>query len=508
MLGNRTALGVDISNGEVNLALLGKGRKGIRLLKAARGPIPDGVVENGVIKDAAALAKCIKRLKAKARIHCGRMAVSFVASPMVMQVLDVPKEAIGNMRRFVQEQVKHYAALPIKKSLMDYCGIKSVGKRGRRRAFVVATDGRKIVKTAKALHRSGLRVSLVEPPVVSYIRACYQKRITAEFDRTLLYVTVHDGSVVFCAFRQGSLDFVRTRQVRSDALESREFRDWLAREAVAIMRFYELDDSAGAKAWAVTVLIAVEEGPAQKILECLKAKLDGAEVRVVSHREAYIDTVVSEQKHKTEPSAVAIGLAMGLLDGHDSGLNVNLLPDEVRRAGSTERRILVSANAAALVLLVIILSVVLLTKRAASVNASVCSGQEMNAGRDVHLLGDEQKSLEAQIAELSTKTSDLDSVLDSGGSVRWAAVLGDIGSAIPKTVRITSLSYMGGSGVSIEGVAVSYEPVQLFVEMLGNCEHIESASLLENRTDNKQGGLIRYSITCSLARRFQADDDR
>ena len=88
--------------------------------------------------------------------------------------------------------------------------------------------------------------------------------------------------------------------------------------------------------------------------------------------------------------------------------------------------------------------------------------------------------------------------MDGGASVKWAGVLGDIRSAIPKTVRITGLLHVGGSGVSIEGLAMSYEAVQLFAETLGECEHIASASLLESRGEETQEGLIRYSIGCSV----------
>ncbi len=498
MLGRRTALGIDISNGQVNLALLEKGRKGVRLLKTACGPIPEGVVENGNIKDTTALAKCIKKLKSGSRIHCSRAAVSVVASPILMQVMDVPKEAIGNMQKFVSEHVKHYAALPIKTSLMDYCGIKSVGGRSRRRAFVVATDGRRVADAAKAMHRSGLQVDLIEPPVVSYIRACYDKKIASEFDKTLLYITVHDGLVVFCVFRHGTLDFVRTRQVRSDALGSLEFRDWIAREADAIMRFYELDASARADAWAVTVVAGVEEGRAEEISDCLRAVLNCGEIRVMSHREAYVDTPACEHKCKIEPSSVAVGLAMGLLDASAGGLNVNLLPDQVRRADTVERRILAGANVAAVILLAMILSVVFLTKKVASVSAATGTGQGVDVSRVVHRLARQQKALEAQIAEAGERAEALESVLASGTSVRWAAVLGDIRSAIPKTVRITDISHTGGLGVSIEGMAVSYEAVQLFAETLGECEHIESVSLVESRGDETREGLIRYSIGCSV----------
>jgi hypothetical protein len=50
----------------------------------------------------------------------------------------------------------------------------------------------------------------------------------------------------------------------------------------------------------------------------------------------------------------------------------------------------------------------------------------------------------------------------------------------------------------LEGQALSYEAVHLFVDMLNAGEYIESASLTGTKRDNRSGGLLRYSINCSL----------
>ena len=58
-LSARTALGVDISEGLINLALLKQSAKGVELVKTASGPVPDGAIEGGNIQDPAALARAI-----------------------------------------------------------------------------------------------------------------------------------------------------------------------------------------------------------------------------------------------------------------------------------------------------------------------------------------------------------------------------------------------------------------------------------------------------------------
>ena len=91
MLKSHTALGIDVSDGRITLALLAKNKDGIRLLKAACAPVPDGAVKDGNIKDATALAKAIKKLKSKNRIKSHRTVFSLLANPTLMQILDCPE---------------------------------------------------------------------------------------------------------------------------------------------------------------------------------------------------------------------------------------------------------------------------------------------------------------------------------------------------------------------------------------------------------------------------------
>jgi len=86
----------------------------------------------------------------------------------------------------------------------------------------------------------------------------------------------------------------------------------------------------------------------------------------------------------------------------------------------------------------------------------------------------------------------------TGAFLKWGQILNDIRFAIPKTARITNLSSSSNSKILLEGQAFSYEAVHLFVDMLNAGEYIESASLIGTQKDKESGGLVRYSINCSL----------
>ena len=280
MLKSHTALGIDVSDGWITLALLTRKKDVVKLLKAACAPVPDGAMKNGNIKDAAALAKAIKKLKSKSRIKSYRTVFSLVANPTLMQILDLPREARGNVRQFVNNEVKHYAVLPIKKAAVDFCGIKPSSKSRQQRVLVVATDSQKIIAAARALRREGLNIDAIEPSWIAYTRGCYAKKIAGTFDTNRMFATVYNGMLTLSVFRSQRLDFVRTKRIEPVILQSEEYNNWLAEEINAVIKFYELKDPDKHNQWRVTLVTNISAESVPVTTELLKAGLGPVELEV------------------------------------------------------------------------------------------------------------------------------------------------------------------------------------------------------------------------------------
>lgn len=50
----------------------------------------------------------------------------------------------------------------------------------------------------------------------------------------------------------------------------------------------------------------------------------------------------------------------------------------------------------------------------------------------------------------------------------------------------------------IEGQALSYDAIDLFVDELNACEHVKSASLLGTKKRSWDSSLVGYTVGCSL----------
>lgn len=496
MVGSKTALGIDISDGWINLAVLKQNAKGIGLLKAASGPVPDGAIKDGNIEDPVILSKAIKELKTRNRIRARQAAVSLFAKPVVMQILDAPKGAPTSIGQFVRNELKSYVTLSGRETAFDFCGIKS-GQGPGKRLLAVAADGQKVAELAKASDLAGLNVEVIEPPLLSYTRAIYAKRIAGKFDCEVLIAVLQGGVLNLCVFRKQSLDFVRVKDISGEKLEPNKLCHCLADQINSIIQFYDIEVADSSGKWEVVVVADHAQLP-NDAEESLRVKITGVSLEVRNGESASQDTVVAQNDGPEKASVVAIGLAIGLLNKNDNGLRINLVPSESAEVRAVKKQMHITVTIIAAVLLFMELAGAGLSLMANKVNRGIAQEKQTEISQDTYTLLKEQELLDRQIKQLSERPARLSSILGSRHAMDWAKILEDVRSRTPKTVRITNLYGKESSLMYLEGLALSYEAIHLFVKMLNESNYIISASLSETIKKDKAGGLVIYRINCSL----------
>jgi len=492
----QTALGVDISDGLINMALLRQSAKGLELLKAASAPVPDGAIKDGNIEDAAKLARAIKELKTHNRIRSRRAAISLFARPVVMQILDTPKGAPISIGQFVRNEMKSYVMLSGREFAFDFCGIGS-GQGVGKHLLAAATEDQNVAKLAHTAELAGLNVELIEPLLLSCTRALYAKKIAEKFDCDVLIAILRDGVLTLCVFRKQNLDFVKVEDIPEEKAQPDELCRLLAEKINEIIRFYNVEDVDSSGKWEVTVVTDRMELP-RGCEESLKTKITKADVQVRTGEDVCQDTVVVQNDSPEKASVVAIGLAIGLLKKNDNGLRINLVPPESAEIRAVKKQLCIAAGIIAAVLLLMILGSKGLSLMADKMNRDIAHRKQTELSQDTYTLLGEQDLLDKQIKQLSDRPAQLSSILGSRYAMDWAGVLEDIGKRTPKTVRIINISSRDSSMMYLEGLALSYEAIHIFVKMLNNSNYISSASLSETVKEDKADGLITYTINCSL----------
>ncbi|MGD2095589.1 MAG: PilN domain-containing protein, partial [Phycisphaerales bacterium] len=402
-----------------------------------------------------------------------------------------------NIGHLVRNEVKSCVALSGKEIAFNFCGIK-MGKGQASRLLAVAADGQKIAQLADACSRAGLNAEVIEPPLLAYVRALHANKIEGKFDTNVLVAILRDDVLTLCVFRRQTLDFVGTRDVNKDKAESDELCHWLVEEINSIIRFYDVEATDKFEKWNVTVIADSALLP-DNAEQSLGAGITNASLEVRTSETACRDTLVVQGSGAENTSVVAIGLAMRFLNVNSIGLKIDLLPPESAEVKSTKRHLLVTANIIGIILVLMALVAGGLGLMAKSVNQAITNKKQTGLSQNTYSFIRELESLDRQIGSLSRIPVQLKDILNSRYDVGWAEILENVRKLTPRTLRITSLYHNGDNKMKLEGHALSYEAVHLFVKMLDKSDYISSVSLTETVKKEEVGGLVVYTIDCSLA---------
>jgi Tfp pilus assembly protein PilN len=110
----------------------------------------------------------------------------------------------------------------------------------------------------------------------------------------------------------------------------------------------------------------------------------------------------------------------------------------------------------------------------------------------------QNKSLEKQIKQLSDQYNQLNGLFSSRRDISWPDILESIKNNTPNTICITNLFRADETIMSLEGLALSYDTINAFINELEKSGQIDSASLVKAGKDAKYQELIRYEISCAL----------
>jgi Tfp pilus assembly protein PilN len=522
----KTALGIDISNERISLALLRRTKDGAELLKADSEPVPAGALDEGSVKDPALLAKVIKAMKNRHGIRTRRAVVSLYTHPILIHILELPDNLPQNIESYVEREVKHCAVLPRKNISFDYCGISALPHSAKKRVFVVATESPKVSSLISAISEAGLSVEAVEPPELACARAFYDGKIAKSLDSNVMIALLDDAGVAVTVFRNQSLDFIRRRNLEADlsavadVCKSGDGLNRLAEEISAVIQYYDVEIGDASRSWRLVVVLRNKTLQAEEVANFLQTRFDNCHVEVTPVEGAWenIAVVKNHSSQSVSPSAssslgstpsrdgpprlasiIAVGLAMKLLDVPQPQLKINLVPPESAEVKTVKQQALITANIALSILTVMIVVTGVLSASLNKTDEVITQMKEDNPSISAGNLLVEREKMDQKAQELTENIGKIKKIVGSGHVGDWGTILEDIRSSTPIQLWITSLVGDNSDKVTIKGQSSSYEAVQLFVEMLGKSKYIDSASIVEAEKDENLDGLVSYSINCVLS---------
>jgi Tfp pilus assembly protein PilN len=494
---NQVALGIDISDRQISMALLKREKNDVKVLKASSVPIPDSAIKDGCIEEPEVIVKTIKDMKSHNNIRARKAAISLSTESTIVHILDAPRGAPSNIGQFVQNEFKSYVALSGRKIAFDYCGIKS-SQGAANRLLAVAADREELAMLNMICRRAHLDVEAIEPPILGYIRVLFAEKIEGRFDNDVLIAVLNGGNLTLCVFRKQTLDFLRIEAISGENAKPGKLCRWLASELNAIIQYYDVEVTESSGKWEVTIVADGVQLP-DDAEASLKTKVESADLEVRTGQNACRDTIIYHNNCKGQPSALAIGLAMGLLDVRRTGLKVNLVPPESAEVKAVKKQLALTTAAIVAAVPLLMLAVGAGFNRLADkTKNNIVQSIQAEMSQDVQTLCKEKQLLERQIELLSKRPGELNDILGSRPNLDWAKILDDIRTHTPEAVRITAMQSAGKAEMILEGLALSYEAIRLFVKALNESDYINAASLTETTKGEESDGLVMYKINCAL----------
>lgn len=494
----KTALGIDVCRDRVSVALVSQDVHGFRLVRAASTPLPEGVPDAGSAEDIRVLSSVIRKLRRRAGIPAMSAVVGMSVDPLVLQMLDVPKQMPANVGEFVEGELRQYVTLSGKSIVSDFCAVGAGGVPPKR-LLAAATEREKMRMLASACDAAGLRAEAVEPAVLAYARAASRDQTAGTLPGNRLIVEINGQYLAACVLRKGVLDSVRVKNIPEGADGSEGVRTWLAEEIKAMVQYYGLELAAGRGDWQVTVVVRDAAQMTPEAVDHLRAMTGITTLNVVDSSDADLESMTADDRGTPDkPSRVAWGLALRQLDSDSHTWRINLLPRDVTQARASVRHMLMATTAAAVVFLAMLVVLQFVTRTADTMRHDIERKRFARKLDTTSALVAEVNILDRRIEQASHRVRQMQEVLRTQNHVDWPSVLSAMRDEAPAEVCVTGLWSRDARDLSVKGLALSYDAAQAFVQRLDSRELFESVSLRKLERHQTNTSVVQYEIDCLL----------
>ncbi len=489
------SLGIDISQTQVNVALVGRSREGIRLVQGIQIPLPEGVIVGGRVQEADVLLGILSRLRKDIRVDVP-VSLAWGSASAVHQVMDLPKRVPGNIADFVQGELKQCVAVSSEHMVCDYAGL-SAGVGDCPKLLAVAADQRQVAEVIRICSKNRFRVEAVEPAILALTRAVTSQWSPTSAEAQTMVLWLRDNTLQLAVLKKGHLDFLHTHNLDTSFDYRHELGRLLVQEVKATVQYYKMDVLDDLCAWQVHVVLPCDLVPADTVRAVFATDLAQDHLELDVHEE---DAFLISGADAGPTSAVAVGLARRVLDETDKTPVISLLPQRIRQTRALHTQLKWASVVAGLgvaCMALLVWGLAGFADRSRQNMKHYLSEHNINA--TVSLV-EQRAHLEAQIEAFSQSTALVGKLVETRTQVDWAAILDDIHNRSQANLQITCVEKeRDDSGLIIQGVSPTFGDVNAFRKGLTASEHITDVRVVQTEyVEMAQGRLVRYELLCEI----------
>src|SRR3954451_8930044 len=170
----RTAIGLDIGTSGVRAAELSFGKRGVTLEKFGQVALTPGVVRDGEVLDAGALADALRQLWTHTGFSHKHVAIGIANQRVVVRQVELPWLPSRELKASLAFQVQDYLPMPVDQAVLDFHPVEEIAEPGQPRllrGLLVAAVREVVLANVDAVQRAGLRVTGVDLTSFAVLRS-------------------------------------------------------------------------------------------------------------------------------------------------------------------------------------------------------------------------------------------------------------------------------------------------------------------------------------------------
>lgn len=486
------ALGLDIGEKKVDIVQVEKTASGIRLVNFMRSPLPQGVVEDGLIIDRAVVSKTIKDMLAGLRISSCSIATSVWGKGTIISLKKLPVKQI-NLKEVLKKEAGDYLTFAGTEVSSDFFDIGNITEEGQTKLRVLHGMSRKeiIDLYVEIIRHAGCEIDSIGLGVLEDLRGLYSTYVN---NIVILAIIESSTSCIFL-LDKGIITFSYTTDLGSNHIkEKKDFVYQLGAEIDRVITYageFERIDSI-----EKIVLSGDLSGIGDIHLEKVLNEELGVNVEI-GNPLAGVDIPSNIQEKELSNITRGLGSAIKAAGVKTFRKDINLLPVEEieeRELKGQIRHFFVGAVVVFLVVILGLASIQLVIRQIKK--QTVLAGEILSEPSPVitELIGIE-KGFEDGRRELRQTREIIEGVQNK----KWSEFLNELKVIIPKTARLTKIVSEKDGVIQIIGEAASQEVVFDFVKNLTDSPYFKDIELKTAKDIYRRNSVLtEYNITGKL----------
>ena len=166
-----TPIGLDIGSSSIRAVEVRRAKDEHTLINFGQVPLPAGVVQGGVVQDAAIVTSALKQLWAACKFDTKQVQLGVTNPQLVVREMSVSNLPPKEMHKSLPFQVRDMLPLAVERSLLDFRPLEEPGDSATVRGLLIAVPKDAVMTSVQAVERAGLHVAGVDLASFALLRA-------------------------------------------------------------------------------------------------------------------------------------------------------------------------------------------------------------------------------------------------------------------------------------------------------------------------------------------------